>query len=53
MPDSSRDQVATRCGAVYESATGGQGGRLAVLLLVFGVGGTVGNLVVGYFWSPR
>lgn len=43
----------TYLSAVYEPATGGQGGRLAVLLLVFGVAGTVGNLVAGHFTDRR
>ncbi|MEU7855927.1 MFS transporter [Nonomuraea sp. NPDC049141] len=43
----------TYLSAVYEPATGGQGGRLAVLLLVFGVAGTVGNLAAGHFTDRR
>ncbi|AQZ61447.1 MFS transporter [[Actinomadura] parvosata subsp. kistnae] len=39
----------TYLSAVYEPATGGQGSRVAVLLLVFGVAGTVGNLLAGHF----
>ncbi|GAA4536290.1 MFS transporter [Amycolatopsis samaneae] len=33
--------------AVYEPATGGDSAMLAILLLVFGVAGTAGNLVAG------
>ncbi|MFC5833435.1 MFS transporter [Nonomuraea insulae] len=43
----------TYLSAVYESATGGQGGRLAGLLLVFGVAGTVGNLAAGHLTDRR
>ncbi|GAA2141273.1 MFS transporter [Streptomyces synnematoformans] len=37
----------TYLSAVYEPATGGDSGLLAVFLLVFGVAGTAGNLVAG------
>ncbi|MEV4177859.1 MFS transporter [Nonomuraea sp. NPDC049709] len=43
----------TYLSAVYEPATDGQGGRLAGLLLVFGVAGTVGNLAAGHFTDRR
>ncbi|TQN28721.1 DHA1 family inner membrane transport protein [Haloactinospora alba] len=38
----------TYISAVYQPATGDHGGRLAVLLLVFGTAGTAGNLMAGY-----
>ncbi|KJK56556.1 MFS transporter [Saccharothrix sp. ST-888] len=37
----------TYISSVFSSATGGDGGRIALLLLVFGVAGTAGNLVAG------
>ncbi|GAA0942104.1 hypothetical protein [Pseudonocardia zijingensis] len=39
----------THFSAAYEPTTGGDGAHLAGLLLVFGVGGTVGNLSSGVF----
>ncbi|MFF4714962.1 MFS transporter [Streptomyces eurythermus] len=37
----------TYISAVFEPATGGDGGKVAVLLLVFGLAGTAGNLTAG------
>ncbi|MDH6134291.1 DHA1 family inner membrane transport protein [Kitasatospora sp. MAA4] len=37
----------TYISSVFAKATGGDGGRVALLLLVFGVAGTVGNLTAG------
>jgi MFS transporter, DHA1 family, inner membrane transport protein len=37
----------TYISAVFSPAIGGHGGRIAVLLLVFGIAGTAGNLVAG------
>ncbi|MER8028852.1 MFS transporter [Streptomyces bauhiniae] len=37
----------TYISAVFEPATGGDGGKVALLLLVFGVAGTAGNLTAG------
>lgn len=39
----------TYISAVFGPATAGGGERLAILLLVFGVGATTGNLAAGYF----
>ncbi|RXS84644.1 MFS transporter [Streptomyces sp. TM32] len=39
----------TYAGAVFAPATGHDGGRLGLLLLVFGVGGLVGNSAAGAF----
>jgi len=46
----------TYLSAVYEPATGGHGGTLALLMLVFGVAGTIGNLAAGVLadrFGPR
>ncbi|MCW5253884.1 MULTISPECIES: MFS transporter [unclassified Streptomyces] len=43
----------TYISAVFEPATGGDGGKVAVLLLVFGVAGTVGNLTAGRLADRR
>ncbi|MGH8879084.1 MAG: MFS transporter [Stackebrandtia sp.] len=46
----------TYISAIYAPAVGGDGNLVAVLLLVFGIGGTVGNLVVGRLsdrYGPR
>lgn len=38
----------TYISAVYAPAVSGSGNRMAILLLVFGVAGTAGNLIAGY-----
>ncbi|MYU20925.1 MFS transporter [Streptomyces sp. SID8352] len=43
----------TYISAVFEPATGGDGGKVAVLLLVFGLAGTVGNLTAGRLADRR
>lgn len=46
----------TYLSVVYRPATGGDGDRVAILLLVFGVAATIGNLAVGHLshhFTPR
>lgn len=43
----------TYISAVFEPATGGDGGKVAALLLVFGLAGTAGNLTAGRLADRR
>lgn len=46
----------TYLSAVYRPATGGDGDRVAILLLVFGIAATAGNLTIGHLshrFTPR